>query len=72
MWLTVLGTAATALGAAVLVANSSWLLPTPEPYDLSKLEACKLKKLDGSGEVVRGIDLWKENGAVIVVVRRPG
>ena len=46
--------------------------PKQLPYDLSKLEASKLKRLDGSGEVVSGRDLWAKTGAVIMVVRRPG
>lgn len=72
MWLTVLGTAATALGAAVLVANTSLMLPQQSPYDLSKLAVAKLKRLDGSGEVLKGGDLWAKTGAVVMVVRRPG
>ena len=42
------------------------------PYDLSLLEKAVLTKLDGSGETVRGKELWQSHGAVIMVVRRPG
>ena len=51
------------------------LLPcsvSQQPYELSLLEKASLKRLDGSGAVVEGRELWHEKGAVIMVVRRPG
>ena len=46
--------------------------PQRAPYDLSKLEAAPLKRLDGSEQVVKAGELWKERGAVVMAVRRPG
>ena len=43
-----------------------------QPYELSLLEKASLKRLDDSGAVVEGRELWYEKGAVIMVVRRPG
>lgn len=72
MWWTVLGSAAAALGAAILLANSPWGSVSQQPYELSLLEKASLKRLDGSEAVVEGRELWHEKGAVIMVVRRPG
>ena len=69
---TLVGTAAAALGAAILIANSPWALPRRPPYQLKLLENAVLRYLDGSNRVVSGRDLWKEKGAVIMAVRRVG
>ena len=67
-----LATAAATLGAAVLYVNSPLMLPRRTPFVLKRLERAVLKKLDGSGTLVEAKNLWKDNGAVIMVVRRPG
>ncbi len=67
-----LATTAATIGAAVLFANSSLILPKRTPFILQRLEKAVLKKLDGSGTLVEARNLWKDNGAVIMVVRRPG
>ena len=67
-----MGTAAAALGAAILIANSPWAVPKRPPYQLKLLENAVLTYLDGSQRVVKGKDLWKEKGAVIMAVRRVG
>jgi len=71
-WRTVVGTAAAALGAAILVANSPWMIPKRRPYNLTVLGNAMLKRLDGTPGVVAGKDLWHQHGAVVMVVRRPG
>lgn len=71
-WLSVLGTAAATLGAAIAYANSPWMLSNRASYDLDKLAAASLKRLDGSEQVVKAGELWRERGAVIMAVRRPG
>ncbi|CAI8037308.1 Peroxiredoxin-like 2A [Geodia barretti] len=71
-WQSVLGTAAAALGAAILVANSPLAVPKREPFSLAGLRGAVLTALDGSGREVKAEELWRERGAVIMVVRRPG
>ncbi len=46
--------------------------PSRKPYDLSKLGFTELVRLDDSKSVVKASELWREKGAVIMVVRRPG
>ena len=65
-------TAAATVGAAILIANSPFAVPKRSPFNLKQLEQGFLKYLDGSGRMVHGKDLWNNNGAVIMVVRRPG
>lgn len=67
-----MGTVAATLGAAVILVNSSWGLPKRSPHSIARLEGALLRYVDGSNRVVRGRDLWRENGAVIVAVRRSG
>lgn len=67
-----MGTAAAALGAAVLFVNSPWVLPKRPPYQLKLLEDAALTYMNGSNRLVKGKDLWKERGAVIMAVRRVG
>ena len=71
VWMLV-GTAAAALGAAILIANSPWAVPKRPPYQLKLLENAVLTYLDGSNRVVTGKDLWRKKGAVIMAVRRVG
>lgn len=39
---------------------------------LSYLAGGTLKSLDGSGRTLKASDLWKDKGAVVLAVRRPG
>ena len=55
----------------ILVANWDWFKNIPRP-DLAYLCAIKLKALDGSGKEIMASDLWRNSGAVIMVIRRPG
>jgi hypothetical protein len=66
------GAAATALGAAIIIANSPLILPKRVPYKLKLLEDAHLMYLDGTNRAVRGKDLWNKTGAVVMVVRRAG
>ena len=73
------GSAAVAMGAAVLLANSPWLTPQPPPYDLKKIGEARLEKLpqntasrSSGASVVKAESLWQERGAVVLVVRRAG
>jgi len=68
----ILTTAFGALTAAVLAANMQWFSGSSPRYDFELLRKAKLVRLDGSNEQISGQDLWKDNGAVIVAVRRPG
>lgn len=67
-----LATAAAAVGAAVVISNTSLVVPKRSPFVLQQLEQAVLKRLDGTGRTVKAKELWKDNGAVIMVVRRPG
>jgi len=52
-----------------------WLYsPRQPPYDFKLLKGAKLKRLNGEeeGKSVAGEDLWRNAGAVVMVVRRPG
>jgi len=62
------GAAATA--AAVIVSNLGWG-DTPKA-DLAYLSPAKLVALDGTRRSLLASELWAKNGAVIMVVRRPG
>ena len=55
----------------ILAANWDWFKNIPRP-DLAYLSAIKLKVLDGSGKEIMASDLWRNSGAVIMVIRRPG
>lgn len=64
--------AAAAIGAAILFANSPLALPKRTPFKLSRLKTASLTYMDGSSRTVAAQDLWRERGAVIMVVRRAG
>ena len=68
----VLTTAVGALATAVIVANMPWFSGHSPKFDLAELRKAKLVKMDGSNKQVNGQDLWQQNGAVIMIVRRPG
>lgn len=44
----------------------------PEEATTEWLAGAPLKRLDESEALLSGADLWRENGAVIMAVRRPG
>ncbi|XP_023220306.1 redox-regulatory protein FAM213A-like isoform X2 [Centruroides sculpturatus] len=64
---------ATAVAGFAVYCNlpATWLLPA-EKATLEYLSGAKLQKLDGSKQTFSSSELWKDNGAVIMVVRRPG
>ncbi|NXS55374.1 F213A protein, partial [Brachypteracias leptosomus] len=72
MWSVGLG----AIGAAVtgiILANTDLFLSKPEKATLEFLEEIELKTLGSAEErTFKAAELWKENGAVIMAVRRPG
>jgi len=68
----ILTTAVGTLTAAVLAANMRWFSGSNPRYDFELLRKAKLVRLDGTNEQISGQDLWKNNGAVIMAVRRPG
>ena len=67
----ILGAGGVAAIAGIFVANWDWFKNSPRP-DLAYLRDIKLKALDGSGKELMASELWRESGAVILVVRRPG
>ncbi|NWY44481.1 F213A protein, partial [Sylvia atricapilla] len=71
MWSVGLG----AIGAAVtgiVLANTDLFLSKPEKATLEFLEGIELKTLGPEKRTFKAGELWKENGAVIMAVRRPG
>ena len=58
----------------VLHKNYYFLHCSPKriPFPLPELGNAVLMTLDGSGRKVEGRELWRERGAVIMMVRRPG
>ena len=68
----ILTTAVGALTTAVIVANMPWFSGRSPKFDFAELRKAKLVKMDGSNKQVNGQDLWQQNGAVIMIVRRPG
>lgn len=66
------GSAVSVLGAAVLLANSPLVVPKLPPFDYARLSRAGLMRLDGTRRMVTGGELWRERGAVVVAVRRPG
>ena len=54
-----LATAAATLGAAVIFANSPFVLPKRSPFVLKHLEQTILKRLDGSGSIIKASELWE-------------
>lgn len=71
-WQWVIGAAATALGAVLLVANSPLTLMKRVPFTIGQLEKASLMYLDNSNRLISAKELWKDNGAVIMIVRRSG
>ena len=64
--------AAAAIGATLLFANSPLSLPKRVPFNLSQLETAALTYMDGSSRAITARELWKDRGAVLLVVRRAG
>ena len=69
-WL--LSAGATIAVAGVAMINAGLFNPKIEKASLSYLSGIQLKALDGSNKLLTASDLWRKNGAVILVVRRPG
>lgn len=67
-WLLAGGVAA---AAGLLWANMDWFKNIPKA-DYPYLREIKLETLDGSDRIIDATDLWTNNGAVIMVIRRPG
>lgn len=64
-----------ALGAAitsVLLANSDLLLPNTDSVSITYLSGAQLKTLNQEERTFTAGELWRQNGAVIMAVRRPG
>lgn len=64
---------ATAVAAFAVFCNlpATWLLPA-EKATLKYLSGATLQKFDDSKKTFKASELWEKNGAVIMVVRRPG
>ena len=58
--------------AGVAMINAGFFNPNIEQASLSYLSGIQLEALDGSKKLLLASDLWAKNGAVIMVVRRPG
>lgn len=69
-WLFKAGAVAAAAGIALV--NMDWFRQDIPKATLPYLSKIELKALDGSDKALLGADLWRKNGAVIMVVRRPG
>ena len=67
----ILGAGGLAAIAGIFTANWDWYKNSARP-DLAYLSSIKLKALDGSGKELMASELWRESGAIIMVVRRPG
>ncbi|XP_068111210.1 peroxiredoxin-like 2A isoform X2 [Hyperolius riggenbachi] len=64
-----------ALGAAVagiILANTDYFLPKTEGASLEYLANADLKTITDESRTFKAKELWEKNGAVIMVVRRPG
>ncbi|NWV44505.1 F213A protein, partial [Grantiella picta] len=71
MWSVGLG----AIGAAVtgiVLANTDLFLSKAEQATMEYLEEIELKTLGPEQRTFKAGELWRENGAVIMAVRRPG
>ena len=69
-WLVSAGATIAVAGFAMI--NAGFFNHKIETASLSYLSAIQLKPLDGSNNLVMASDLWRKNGAVIMVIRRPG
>ena len=50
----------------------SWLVTTSQVTTATYLATAKLEPLVGGRSLERTEDLWRETGAVVMAVRRPG
>lgn len=66
------GLAGLAVGAAVICNLPTRLWLPAEKATLEYLAKTTLQTLDESGRKFPASDLWKERGALIMAVRRPG
>ena len=67
----ILGAGGVVVAAGLWWANSNFWPDLPKT-ELSYLSTIKLKSLDGTDKALLARDLWKDKGAVIMVVRRAG
>ena len=67
----ILGAGGMAIAAGLWWANSDFWKYIPKA-DLSYLNSIKLTSLDGTKREFLARDLWKDQGAVVMVVRRAG
>jgi len=66
------GLAGLAVGAAVICNLPTRLWMSAEKATLQYLASTVLETLDGTSKKFPASDLWKNNGVVIMAVRRPG
>ena len=69
-WLVSAGVSFAVAGVAMI--NAGFFDSKIEQASLSYLSGIQLKALDGSNKLIVASELWRRNGAVIMVVRRPG
>lgn len=58
--------------AGIILANTNLCLPKVVQASLEHLENADLKSTDGDEKIIKAGSLWEKNGAVVMVVRRPG
>lgn len=66
------GLAGVALGTAIMCNLPTRLWLSAERASLQYLAETSLQATDGAKKVFKASDLWQSNGAVIMVIRRPG
>lgn len=66
------GLAGLALGAAIMSNLPTRLWLSAEKATLQYLAETSLQTLDDASTLFKASDLWQKNGAVVMVIRRPG
>ena len=59
-------------GAAILINLPTSLIMSSEKATVQYLQTAKLQTIDSTKQNFSASDLWKDNGVVMMVVRRPG
>lgn len=59
-------------GAAILINLPTSLIMSSEKATVQYLQMAKLQTIDSAKQNFSASDLWKDNGVVIMAVRRPG
>lgn len=67
-----LGAAGAAAGAVIFCNLSAWLVPRAQLATLDYLARAKLQTINSAKTNFSAGELWKDRGAVIMAVRRPG